>query len=600
MERRAMCPYARAGESSLTATELKLWEGLRSQISNFHEEVSGFIRRFNNISPRKESTAPVSANESAPPSFFAWTTDDVALSMQAAVFATSGRFISWENALKRAQDFGATQRDDDTPPDNNALGLFVQPTATPPHSTKPTPPTQAAPKPIATPAPPPPPAPKSWAQVTAPTTAPAPVRGGTMPIRNTTAIQKELGLIKAQKAMTNGQDATREDEEGWNVKGKGKKNKATPAAKPSLPTGVLPVPKPDATRNKQAPDLEVAFKPTSPIDVDLVKARSNQIESRSCLMRLLKHCNELTASKEYQGKTDIRVKSFSYSRNGNCIAVFTPKTNIKEVELFAPGLCGVMGLKGDVTVQRTSGWTRMRISHFPAWATDPDTGEWLERINSKEEILTVLRDFAPRDLLTKFPPVDVRFFKPGAVVNQCRPGGFETIVVSVDDPTGEALAAYSGARLSFGYRNSFVSAHTTRPRIAECKRCCSYQCQRPQACSAPMRCYKCGERHDPKNHDSRCSQCRAQKVVDKPGHVCLCAPRCANCKGAHFFGDPLCPGRLKFAPAPSAIIADEYTTGMRPPGGSPGSAASMRTPLSGVITPKVQFDDDEAMAPVHD
>ncbi|KAB5587676.1 endonuclease/reverse transcriptase [Ceratobasidium theobromae] len=40
---------------------------------------------------------------------------------------------------------------------------------------------------------------------------------------------------------------------------------------------------------------------------------------------------------------------------------------------------------------------------------------------------------------------------------------------------------------------------------------------------------------------------------------------------------------------------------MMPPGGSPGPAASMRTPLSsGVITPKVQFDDDEVMAPVHD
>ncbi|KAB5588047.1 reverse transcriptase [Ceratobasidium theobromae] len=245
-----------------------------------------------------------------------------------------------------------------------------------------------------------------------------------------------------------------------------------------------------------------------------------------------------------------------------------------------------MGLKGAVSVQRTSGWTHMRISHFPAWAADPETGEWLDRINTKEEILAVLHDFAPRELLTKFPPVDVRFFKPDEVVRQCRPGGFETIVVLVDDPSGEAQAAYAGARLSFGYRNSFVSAHTTRPRIAECKRCCSYQCPRPQACSAPMQCFKCGERHDPQNHDSRCSQCRAQKVADKPGHVCTCAPRCANCKGTHFFGDPLCPGRLKYAPALPAIVTDEYTTGMNPPGGSPWSPTSMRTPPMGLISPK--------------
>ncbi|KAB5587841.1 Reverse transcriptase from mobile element jockey protein [Ceratobasidium theobromae] len=113
-----------------------------------------------------------------------------------------------------------------------------------------------------------------------------------------------------------------------------------------------------------------------------------------------------------------------------------------------------------------------------------------------------------------------------------------------------------------------------------------------------MRCFKCGERHDPKNHDSRCSQCRAQKLADKPGHVCMCAPRCANCKGAHFFGDPLCPGRLKYAPVPPAMVADEYTTGMNPPGGSPAwSLTSRRTPPVGLISPKVQIDEDEAMPP---
>ncbi|KAB5587694.1 hypothetical protein CTheo_8864 [Ceratobasidium theobromae] len=204
----------------------------------------------------------------------------------------------------------------------------------------------------------------------------------------------------------------------------------------------------------------------------------------------------------------------------------------------------------------------------------------------------------------RFLPVDVRFFKPDVVVGQCRPGGFETIVVSVDDPTGGAFTAYSDARLSFGYQNSFVSLHTTRPKIAECKRCCLYQCARPQACSAPMRCYKCGERHNPKNHDSRCSQCRAQKLADKPGHMCTCAPRCANCKGAHVFGDPLCPGRLKFAAAPAAPFPSEYAPfdlqSINPPGGTPWSQASMRTPPTGVISPKVQIEEDEAMAPVHD
>ncbi|KAB5588028.1 reverse transcriptase [Ceratobasidium theobromae] len=240
----------------------------------------------------------------------------------------------------------------------------------------------------------------------------------------------------------------------------------------TLPPGVIPVRKVSTNGGRQATasDLKVAFKPESPVDIDLVKVRANPNESRSCLMRLLKHCNEITSSREYKDKTDIRVESFSYSCNRNCIAVFTPKTNIKEVELFAPGLCGVMGLKGTVAVQRTSGWTRMRVLHFPAWATDPDTGEWLDRINTKEEILVVLQDFAPHDLLIKFPPVDVWFFKPDEVVRQCRPGGFEMIIISIDDPMGGAQVAYTNACLSFGYHNSFVSPHTTHPKIAECKR----------------------------------------------------------------------------------------------------------------------------------
>ncbi|KAB5587958.1 Reverse transcriptase from mobile element jockey protein [Ceratobasidium theobromae] len=429
MGRHAACPYAKAGEGPLTAVEHRLWGELRTQISGFYDEVSAFMNSFDNSHPHEEATVPVSATEPAPLTFFSWGVDDVALSMQAAVFATSGRFISWDNALKRAHDFGVVQKDDATPPDNNSLGLFVQPTTATPRLTKPAlsahaHAAQTTSRSIVTPAPPPqppaksPPQPpaKSWAEVAAPaTTTPTPVRGGSMPVRNTAAIQKELTQIKAQKMSTTNGNTEQQDEEGWNVRGKGKKNKATPAVNSSLPASVLPIRKADAGKNKQTPNLEVAFKPTSPIDVDLVKARANQMESRSCLMRLLKHCNELTASKEYKDKTDIRVKSFSYSRNGNCIAVFTPKTNIKEVELFAPGLCGVMGLKGDVTVQHTSGWTRMRVLHFPAWATDPDTREWIERINSKEEILSILKDFAPRDLLTKFPPVDVRFFKPDAV-----------------------------------------------------------------------------------------------------------------------------------------------------------------------------------------
>ncbi|KAB5588495.1 Reverse transcriptase from mobile element jockey protein [Ceratobasidium theobromae] len=607
------CPYAKAGESSLTPVELTLWEALCAQISSFSDEVSEFMNSFN-CSPH-ESTRKATASMAKLTllAVFSWSGDDIALAMQAAAFATSGEFMSWEQVLQCAEDFNTAHREDATPPKNNALGLFVQPTAVAQTPAKPvtaqhahtiqvtaqhTHAVQATTKTATTPAPPPAPPVRTWAKVAAPmATKPVLAKGGSMPILNTSVIQKELNQIKAQKMAPIETTSTKQDEEGWNVKGKGKRNKATPATNASLPTSVLPVRKVNINKNKQAPNLEVAFKPTSPINVDLVKARANQNESHSCLMRLLKHCNKLTASKEYKDKTDIRVKSFTYSRNRNCIAVFTPKTNIKEVELFAPGLCRVMGLKGAVTVQRTSRWTRMRVSHFPAWATDPDTGEWLERINSKEEILSVLKDFAPRDLLTKFPPVDVRFFKPDTIVSQCRPSGFETIVISIDDPTGEALAAYSNAHLSFGYRNSFVSTHTTCPKIAECKRCCSYQCPRPQACSAPMWCYKCGERHDPKNHNSRCSQCCTQKVADKPGHVCLWAPCCANCKGAHFFGDLLCPGRLKYAPAPPALITDKYTTGMNPPGGSPWSCISMRTLPTGLISPKVQINEDKAMPP---
>ncbi|KAB5587943.1 Reverse transcriptase from mobile element jockey protein [Ceratobasidium theobromae] len=592
MDRRTACPYAKAGESSLTAVELRLWGNLRTQISGFYDE-----KRLSQSALPNQHHQPSSPGQ--------WTmSPSPCRRLFSPLRGDLSHGIMRSSALKISV---YPRKTTPPPPDNNALGLFVQPTAAPPPLAQPNPPTQthitqAVPKSTATPAPPPQPPAKSWAKVAAPTAAvPAPAKDSNRPIRNMAAIQKELNQIKAHKEDSLKKAHTQQDvEEGWNVQGKGKKGKGKggPIVPPSLPPGVLPVRKPAPNMAKRTPasDLEVAFKPESPVDVDLVKARANPTESWSCLTRLLKHCNKITNSEEYKDKTDIRVKSFSYSRNGNCIAVFTPKTSIKEVELFAPGLCGVMGLKGAVSVQRTSGWTRMRISHFPAWAADPETGEWRDRINTKEEILAVLHDFAPRELLTKYPPVDVRFFKPNEVVSQCRPGGFETIVVLVDDPTGKAQAAYTGARLSFGYCNSFVSAHTTRPRIAECRRCCSYQCPRPQACSAPMRCFKCGERHDPQNHDSRCSQCRAQKVADKPGHVCTCAPRCANCKGAHFFGDPLCPGRLKYAPAPPAIVTDEYTTGMNPPGGSPWSLTSMRTPPTGMINPKVQIDEDEPPA----
>ncbi|KAB5587838.1 endonuclease/reverse transcriptase [Ceratobasidium theobromae] len=600
MRRRAACPYAKAGASALTPVELRLWGDLLKQVSGFASEVSGFLESFDH-SPRGDPKENTAVTEAPPPNQFSWSGDDVALAMQSAVFAVTGEFISWERALQRAKDFDAAHTAHNTPPEENALGLFVQPPPTVKTPAGPASPRvrhiggvpSKIPVTAATPALTAQIPAQTWANVAAPkATKPTPAKSTNPPIRNTTAILKELNQIKAQKALPTDTTTIEQGEEGWNVQGKGKKTKAvaTPAA--ALPTGVIPVRRGRARRDESGnmADLEVAFKPESPIDSDLVKARANPNESRSCLMRLLKHCNELTSSKEYKDKTDIRVKSFTYSRNGNCIAVFTPKTSIREVELFAPGLCGVMGLRGAVTVQRTSGWTRMRVSHFPAWATDPDTGEWLDRINTKEEILSVLRDFAPRKLLTRFPPVDVRFFKPDAVVGQCRPGGFETIVISVDDPTGEAQAAYSRAGLSFGYRNSFISPHTTRPKIAECKRCCSYQCARPQACSAPMRCYKCGECHDPKNHDSRCSQCRAQKLADRPGHVCTCAPRCANCKGAHVFGDPLCPGRLKYAAVPVVAFADEYAPidvrNINPPGGTPWSQASRRTPPTGLISPK--------------
>ncbi|KAB5587976.1 Reverse transcriptase from mobile element jockey protein [Ceratobasidium theobromae] len=594
MQRRAACPYAKAGESALAPVELRLWRDVLSQVEGFARKVRTFLNNFHGSPHTRGEHLDTTNVETSPPepAHFTWTGDDVALAMQSAVFAITGEYISWERALQRASDFDAAQGQHHTPPEDS------QPSTPPPARG----PAQAM-KSSITPAVPRPPA-KTWAKVAAPKDLkPTPARESKQPILNTSAIQRELTQIKANKVMlTDTMDAER-GEEGWNVQRKGKKSKAAPAPTAALPAGVISLRRGIAKTNEQgrSADLEVAFKPKSPLDVDLVKARANPNESRSCLMRLLKHCNELTSSKEYRDKTDIRVKSFSYLRNGNCIAVFTPKTTIKEVELFAPGLCGVMGLRGAVTIQRTSGWTRMRISHFPAWATDPDSGEWLDRINTKEEILATLQDFAPRELLSRYPPVDVRFFKPDVVVSQCRPGGFETIVVSVDDPTGEAHAAYSGAGLSFGYRNSFVSAHTTRPKIAECKRCCSYQCARPQACSAPMRCYKCGERHDPKNHDSRCSQCHAQKLADKPGHVCMCAPRCTNCKGAHFFGDPLCPGRLKFAAAPAAPFASEYAPidlrDINPPGGTPWSQTSMHTPSTGVITPKVQIDEDEAMPP---
>ncbi|KAB5592243.1 hypothetical protein CTheo_4288 [Ceratobasidium theobromae] len=553
MQKRMACPYAKSKESALTPVELRLWGSIRSQATDFANEVSVFLNNFNN-STHEDGTPnhveTTNAETHTPePAHFAWTGDDVALAMQSAVFAITGEFITWERALQRASDFDATHKHHHTPPEGNALGLTAQAPTTmhpPPSVSQPPLSSLLFAQPAASPRPPPlapeahqttetstAPAPptrapiRTWAKVAAPNDPkPTPAKRTNPPIRNVSAIQKELSQIKASKAMPTDTTETERNEDGWNTQRKGKKAKATPAPAPALPAGVIPLRRGGTKLSEQgkATDLEVAFKPDSPLDVDMVKARANPNESRSCLMQLLKHCNELTSSKEYKDKTDIRVKSFSYSRNGNCIAVFTLKMTIKEVELFAPGLCGVMGLRGTVTVQRTSGWTRMRISHFPAWATDPDTGEWLERINTKEEILSILQDFAPRELLTRFPPIDVCFFKPDAVVGQCRPGGFETIVVSVDDPTGGAYTAYSDARLSFGYRNSFVSLHTTRPRIAECKRCCSYQCARPQACSAPMRCYKCGERHDPKNHDSRCSQCRAQKLADKPGHVCTCAP----------------------------------------------------------------------------
>ncbi|KAB5589882.1 Reverse transcriptase from mobile element jockey protein [Ceratobasidium theobromae] len=517
MQRRAACPYAKSRESSLAAAELKLWGEVRTQISG--GERPGRRRR------------------TYTPDFLLLGSGQCHFLHAGGSLRHLGEIYLMGQALKRAHDFGAAQKDDATPPDNNALGLFVQPTAAPPplvnltaatHTSG----THVAPKQTVIPAPPCQPPAKTWANVAASTTAmPALVRGGNMPVRNTTMIQKELGQIKAQKMVSTDENTPKPDKEGWNVKGKGRKNKATPAANASLPAGVLPVRKADLGKNKQSPDLEVAFKPTSPIDVDLVKARANQNESHSCLMWLLKHCNELTASKEYKDKTDIRVKSFTYSRNGNCIAVFTLKTDIKEVELFAPGLCGVMGLKGDVMVQRTSGWTRMRVSHFPAWATDPDTGEWLERINSKEEILS--------------QPTPAPTF-----------------------PLGTATPSSPHTQPAPESRNAKGAAPTSA---------------RDRRHAAPQ----CGA----------INACRAQKVADKPGHVCSCAPRCANCKGAHFFGDPLCPGRLKFEPAPPAIITDEYTAGMKPPGGSPGSAVSMRTPPTGMITLRVQFDDDEAMAP---
>ncbi|KAB5587695.1 hypothetical protein CTheo_8865 [Ceratobasidium theobromae] len=419
MQKRMACPYAKAKESALTPVELRLWGSIHSQVTDFANEVSVFLNNFNS-STHEDGTLnhveTVNAETHTPePAHFAWTGDDVALAMQSAVFAITGEFITWERALQRASDFDAAHRQHHTPPEGNALGLTAQAPMTmhpPPATSQPPLSTLLFAKPAASPRVPPlapevdqatktstAPAPptrastKTWAKVVAPNDPkPTPAKGTNPPIRNVSAIQKELSQIKASKAMPTDTTEAERNEDGWNTQRKGKKTKVAPVPVPALPAGVIPLRRGGTKSSEQGKntDLEVAFKPDSPLDVDMVKARANPNESRSCLMRLLKHCNELTSSKEYKDKTDIRVKSFSYSHNGNCIAVFTPKTTIKEVELFAPGLCGVMGLRGTVTVQRTSGWTRMHISHFPVWATDPDTGEWLERINTKEEIFSIL------------------------------------------------------------------------------------------------------------------------------------------------------------------------------------------------------------------
>ncbi|KAB5587803.1 hypothetical protein CTheo_8755 [Ceratobasidium theobromae] len=363
MQRRAACPYTRAGESSLTLVELRLWNELFNQVSGFASEVSLFMESFNSSLHRGANEAPPTVTKPAPPTLFAWSGGDVALAMQAAIFATSREFISWDRALQRTHDFDAAHKDHVTPPEHNALGLFVQPTTTAPVPIRQNIP-QAAPagqvtaqptKVTVAPTPLSQPPAKTWAKVAAPKAIkPTPAKGVNPSILNTSAIQKELNQIKSQKSAPVSKDAAAQEEEGWNVQGKRKRTKAASSEAAGLPSGVLPVPKASSvTKGKKVntTDLEVAFKPKSPMDIDLVKARANPNESRRCLMRLLKHCNELTSSKEYKDKTDIRVKSFSYSRNSNCIAVFMPKTSIKEVELFALGLCSLMGLKGAVMVQ---------------------------------------------------------------------------------------------------------------------------------------------------------------------------------------------------------------------------------------------------------
>ncbi|KAB5588029.1 hypothetical protein CTheo_8531 [Ceratobasidium theobromae] len=123
----AACPYAKAGESSLTRVKLRLWGELLSQVSGFANEVSNFMESFNNSPHRIPDEATASTPGPTPQNQFVWSGDDVALAMQAAVFTTSREFISWDRTLQCTHNFNMAHKAHAMPPENNALGLSIQP-----------------------------------------------------------------------------------------------------------------------------------------------------------------------------------------------------------------------------------------------------------------------------------------------------------------------------------------------------------------------------------------------------------------------------------------------------------------------------------------
>ncbi|KAF8654695.1 hypothetical protein AX14_008239 [Amanita brunnescens Koide BX004] len=123
---------------------------------------------------------------------------------------------------------------------------------------------------------------------------------------------------------------------------------------------------------------------------------------------------------------------------------------------------------------------------------------------------------------------DVTFFSdPKFFSNNCNAASGIVVLTIVDDEQGNVGKRLMRTMVSFSGANRPCLRWVDLPVQPFCGQCMMWGHGGFNCTSNILRCSKCGENHDYKNHEKFCETC--QKGA---GHICV--PKCFNCLGNHF------------------------------------------------------------------